>query len=47
MKDAFFETTPPWGFAFAGAGSTASPAQREDAAFLAEVARATRARAPR
>ena len=34
MKDAFFETTRPWGFGFAGAGLDRASARREDADFL-------------
>jgi NAD+ diphosphatase len=37
MKDAFFETTRPWGYAFAGAGLDRVSAKRENAAFLAEM----------
>jgi NAD+ diphosphatase len=37
MKDAFFETTRPWGFAFAGAGLDRASAQREKPGFLAEM----------
>ncbi len=45
MKDAFFETNPPWGFAFAGAGLDRASARREDAAFLANSRAEPRARA--
>jgi NAD+ diphosphatase len=34
MKDAFFETTRPWGFAFAGVGLDRVSARRDDAGFL-------------
>jgi NAD+ diphosphatase len=34
MKDAFFETTAPWGFAFAGITLDRVSARRDDAAFL-------------
>jgi NAD+ diphosphatase len=37
MKDAFFETTPSWGFAFAGVGLDRVSARRDDAAFLGEL----------
>jgi len=34
MKDAFFETTAPWGFAFAGVGLDRVSERRDDAGFL-------------
>src|SRR5271156_3734055 len=34
MKDAFFETTRPWGFAFAGVGLDRVSARRDEAGFL-------------
>jgi len=37
MKDAFFETTRPWGFGFSGAGLDRASARREDAEFLREL----------
>jgi NAD+ diphosphatase len=37
MNDAFFETTPPPGFAFAAAGLDRVSARREDAAYLADL----------
>jgi NAD+ diphosphatase len=44
MKDAFFETTPPWGFAFAGATLDRLANRRDDAAFVAELRDSPRAR---
>jgi NAD+ diphosphatase len=37
MKDAFFETIPPSGFAFAGAGLDRAAARRDDAGFVAAL----------
>jgi NAD+ diphosphatase len=37
MKDAFFETTPPWGFGFHDAGLDRLANRRDDAAFVAEL----------
>jgi len=37
MKDAFFETTPPWGFAFHGAGLDRLANRRDEAAYIAEL----------
>ena len=37
MKDAFFETTPPFGFGFSGVGLDRVSARREDAAFLSDL----------
>ena len=45
MKDAFFETTPPWGFAFAGAGLDRVSARRDDEAYVAGLRADGRARA--
>ena len=44
MKDAFFETTPPWGFAFHGAGLDRLANRRDDAAYIAELREAPGAR---
>jgi NAD+ diphosphatase len=37
MKDAFFETIPPWGFAYHGAELDRLANRRDDAAFIAEL----------
>ena len=37
MKDAFFETTAPWGFAFAGVSLDRVSGRRDDVAFLSEL----------
>jgi NAD+ diphosphatase len=37
MKDAFFETTPPWGFGFHGAGLDRLANRRDEAAYVAEL----------
>ena len=44
MKDAFFETTPPWGFAFHGAGLDRLANRRDEAAYVAELREKPRAR---
>jgi NAD+ diphosphatase len=44
MKDAFFETIPPLGFAFAGAGLDRVSARRDDAGFLKSLRADPRAR---
>jgi len=37
MKDAFFETNPPWGFGFAGAKLDRLANRRDETAFVAEL----------
>ena len=44
MKDAFFETIPPWGFGFAGSSLDRLANRRDDAAFVAELREAPGAR---